>query len=1087
MVHGIRTALIVLLGALPTSMALADDHERQRMIVEFSLPGFDYQRAAGAEGDVLQSLLASRAAGIMMPVLGEVPVTRLDAAPPPDRAAILRVFQYTPAVVMNLTAAESEVLRHLIEVRSVRPDGLDNPVSAPGPDRMNVSEFVARPQGGAGTAVAILDTGVDHQHEMFAGRITASACFSTAVSGESQSFCPGGAAQDTTSELAGDNCPMFASNGLPVGGCDHGTHVAGIAVGSRIEDSGSPGRVLEGIATEAGIVAVQVFSMFEGSEFCGSGHPCALSYNSDTLAALEWIYNERARLNVSAINMSLGSGRHTSACPDDIRAPIIGLLRDAGILTVIASGNDGYEDAVNSPACIAEAITVSSDTTIANRNYLADISAPGANIRSAIPGSTNDASNGVASKSGTSMAAPHVAGTIALMRAAYPDATAGEIESALEAAASGDSVLEGPRPAMMAGTQALGLLNASGAGWSDGLRVDGLEPLDVTGPYFRHQFLTRLIRLHNTGNTTTNWSITSPTGWILSHPASGSLAPGEQAEIEIGIDSDALTEGTFRTAIWIGNAAYSRRLPISVAAHFTVPPPVNDNLENAFMLGAHRRTINFDYRDATAEAGEPAHAGLPAYRTLWWRYDAESDVEFLVNASNANHRIVGLYSGTSINNLVPVSVSDANSGSRGPAAEGRFSAGNSYFILVGDVEEYRKTFGQLHYSVISSAPSNDDIGSAVEISGPAGRLRVNPGRAGQAGAEESYFGSNGATIWYRWTAPEDGEFVFAPAQQNAVIRAFLSEEFSDSNMVLEFFDDASIHLGGVLSAQAGQAYYISLSVPTATEVVDLIWHPQSRVPRLRAAVLPAARAVYPGTPATVFATIINPTANGPVTGCRILQDETVGFNDYSGRIDFYQTDPLTNQIIGDRNEAVNIPAGGHATFLIELNATEFDIYEISPVFTCNEAWAEDSDLSTIRLTSLDEPVPDIIAMSATISGNGIVSGDAARAAAFSIATINLGPPGTVRLEPRLTGEGWDTAQVEFCETDPATGACLSERTGFALIDFGRNEAKTFAVFVRFNGAVIPLSPETNRVNISFDATVSPSPTVGQTSVAVTSR
>ncbi len=70
-------------------------------------------------------------------------------------------------------------------------------------------------------------------------------------------------ATDTTSEQAGDNC----EGGVPgdmivVLGCDHGTHVAGIAAGSAYSDEQNNNYQTIGMAPESGIVAVQVFTRF---------------------------------------------------------------------------------------------------------------------------------------------------------------------------------------------------------------------------------------------------------------------------------------------------------------------------------------------------------------------------------------------------------------------------------------------------------------------------------------------------------------------------------------------------------------------------------------------------------------------------------------------------------------------------------------------------------------------------------------------------------------------------------------------------------------------------------------------------------
>jgi hypothetical protein len=148
---------------------------------------------------------------------------------------------------------------------------------------------------------------------------------------------------------------------------------------------------------------------------------------------LERIYLLRTSHSIAAINMSLGGGAFPDPCNDDARRPIIDQLRTAGIATVAASGNEGYINAISAPACISSAISVGSTSKtdqisiFSNSAYFLDLLAPGESIYSAVP------STGYASKSGTSMATPHVAGAWAVIKSAQPaaniDAILGTLKS----------------------------------------------------------------------------------------------------------------------------------------------------------------------------------------------------------------------------------------------------------------------------------------------------------------------------------------------------------------------------------------------------------------------------------------------------------------------------------------------------------------------------------------------------------------------------------------------------------------------------------------------------------------------------------
>ena len=289
---------------------------------------------------------------------------------------------------------------------------------------------------GAGTSVAVLDTGVMSTHEFLSGQVVAQACFSTTSAGASAtSLCPGGVAQKVGAGAA-EPCVDL---------CNHGTHVAGIVAGKQMTFGG---RTFSGVAPAAKIIAVQVFSRFEVGA-CGTGatSACVMSYESDQILALNWIYAQRATAEwgtVAAINMSLGGGLYTdiTSCNREPLKSSVDTLRAAGIATVIASGNDSYTYGIASPACIATAIAVGATTSartgtldapasFSNRpmafsnnpnaqgDRLLDLMAPGHKITSAITTSTTSYDD----YQGTSMAAPHVAGAWAVLKGIVPNAS----------------------------------------------------------------------------------------------------------------------------------------------------------------------------------------------------------------------------------------------------------------------------------------------------------------------------------------------------------------------------------------------------------------------------------------------------------------------------------------------------------------------------------------------------------------------------------------------------------------------------------------------------------------------------------------
>jgi len=223
---------------------------------------------------------------------------------------------------------------------------------------------------GSGVHAYVIDTGIRSTHVEFNGRM-----------GGGYDFVDGGTP---------DDC-----NG-------HGTHVAGTIGGATY-----------GVAKQVTLHAVRVLD-------CGGS-----GYTSGVIAGVDWVTANAIKPAVA--NMSLGGGTSTSL-DSALRNSVA-----AGVVHVVAAGNETADACNSSPAREPLAITVgaTSDTdaraSFSNYGACLDIFAPGVRILSAY--STSDTATGTLS--GTSMAAPHVAGVAALYLQAAPNASPATIASTL--------------------------------------------------------------------------------------------------------------------------------------------------------------------------------------------------------------------------------------------------------------------------------------------------------------------------------------------------------------------------------------------------------------------------------------------------------------------------------------------------------------------------------------------------------------------------------------------------------------------------------------------------------------------------------
>lgn len=252
---------------------------------------------------------------------------------------------------------------------------------------------------GEDVKVAVLDTGVDASHPDLAGRVSEAEDFSGS-SGTGDAF-------------------------------GHGTHVASIVGGSGAASGGDR----KGVAPGADLLIGKVL----GDDGFGT--------ESQVIDGMEWAVARGA----DVVNMSLGSDTPSDGT-DPMSRALNELSASSGALFVVAAGNAGPgEGTIGSPAAADAALTVGAvdrDDSLADFSSRGpragddavkpDVTAPGVGIVAARAAGTSmgqvvDASHVAAS--GTSMAAPHVAGAAALLAQQHPDWTASRLKDALTSTA----------------------------------------------------------------------------------------------------------------------------------------------------------------------------------------------------------------------------------------------------------------------------------------------------------------------------------------------------------------------------------------------------------------------------------------------------------------------------------------------------------------------------------------------------------------------------------------------------------------------------------------------------------------------------
>ncbi len=412
---------------------------------------------------------------------------------------------------------------------------------------------------GNGQSVAVIDTGVDYT------RVEFGSCTAPGV--------PAGCRVPVAIDFAPDDGQRDDDG--------HGTHTAA---------------VVRGVASGTAILALDVFNGTSASA-------------STIVAALDWVIANRAAQQVAAVNMSLGDGqRYTQTCRNfNPYRTAIQTLRSAGVLTIVSSGNDGYTNGINSPACTPEAVSVGAvyDANLGSRAWTACtdpttaldqvtcFSNSASFLSLLAPGALITAVGRV--YGGTSEAAPHVAGATAVLQAAYP---------AESAATRLDRLLQ------------------------------GVPVLD---------------------------------------PRNGVSRPRLDVLRAVGAVNDALAAAP---VIFGTSASYA----VEAAA-------------------------------ATAEAGEPAHAGVTASRSVWWTWTAPADGTLVLDTLGSSFdTVLAVYTGIAAGSLVPQASNNDSGAPGGASALTLFvTAGTTYRIVV---DAATGSAGRANLNVaftVAPPPATEDI------------------------------------------------------------------------------------------------------------------------------------------------------------------------------------------------------------------------------------------------------------------------------------------------------------------------------------------------------------------------------------------
>lgn len=243
------------------------------------------------------------------------------------------------------------------------------------------------------------------------------------------------------------------------------------------------------------------------------------------------------------------------------------------------------------------------------------------------------------------------------------------------------------------------------------------------------------------------------------------------AGLNLVAENDNVTDGVVTSSVSF-NAVQGTEYQIAVdgkagasgGIQLHLKSPANDDLADAILLSGPEIELVSHNFETTIEVNEPNHLEESAGRSVWWKWFAPKDGRVTVSTSGSNFdTILAIYAGTSLETLALIAGED--DGENGKTSTVSFNAanGSQYYILVDgsdDVLGSEETdfVGEIHLSLILERErvvgsfSGGDIlaGTSVSVTGNNTDAFQEPGEPQHAG------NAGGKSLWYTWTAPQDG-------------------------------------------------------------------------------------------------------------------------------------------------------------------------------------------------------------------------------------------------------------------------------------------------------------------------------------------
>lgn len=477
--------------------------------------------------------------------------------------------------------------------------------------------------GTSAVRVGVVDTGIRYSHQDLAANMWINP-------GE----IPGNGIDDDGNGYIDDvhGINAITGSGDPWDDHDHGTHVAGTIAASAF-DAGP----MVGVAYNVRLVALK-FLDSNGSGFV-----------SDAITCIDYAIAHGVRI----LNNSWGGGGFSIALRNAIQA-----ANAAGMLFVAAAGNSAtdtdvspmYPAGYDVPNVVSVAAIDRTGALASFSNFgiqSVDIAAPGVDILSA----TADSDSSYATFSGTSMAAPHVSGTAALIASQFPSATIAEtVHRLLSTSRSlpGHSALTNARgiPDALASLLVAEDGELEFRAWSDRSLIAG-RPATI---FVAVNDLTPVVGA----------SVLGSFDELPSQAfADNGLAPDEAANDGVYTGIFTVPSSVATTSLNLQADAPGKNPGSATFSFGVVQPPPNDDFSDRASLSNLASQAIGSNRNASQEPGEPLNPPIAGGRSVWWQWTpGVSGPATITTTGSSYDTTLAVYTGTALANLTLIAAND---------------------------------------------------------------------------------------------------------------------------------------------------------------------------------------------------------------------------------------------------------------------------------------------------------------------------------------------------------------------------------------------------------------------------------------------